>query len=315
MEASTNKTFPTVMNAFRLYKANDPKSLKYEQINIPDLHEEDVLVKVHAASITRDELTWPVDRLPAIPSYEFSGVVALTGTKVKSFKINDQVYGLGPFSQNGAVAEYVKVPNTSIALKPKNLNYIESSTIPLAVLSGWQGLFDHGKLTKGQKVLIHGAAGGVGHFAVQLAHEYGAYVIGTTSTNKIKKVKDFGADEVIDYTKDSFEHIISNVDLVFDTTGGERLKKSISVVKDEGIIVSVAQQPPVDEANTRNISSVYFVVEPNQEQLKKITSLIEKGAITPTINKIYSFLDSQKAFERSLSNNEPGKIVIRIVNE
>lgn len=315
MRTKKNTILPTVMNAFRFYKANDPKSIIYEKVDIPELKDQDVLVKVYAGSITRDELSWPVDRLPAIPSYEFSGVVVALGSKVKNWKIHDQVYGLSPFSQNGAAAEYINVPSNILALKPKNLSFVESSTIPLAVLTVWQGLFEHGMLQEGQRVLIHGAAGGVGHFAVQIAHEIGAYVIGTTSSLNLDKVRSYGADEVIDYTKVNFDEVVKDIDLIFDTAGGTRLSKSMSVVKDGGRIVSIAGEVPKVGSQKKNIKTDYFVVEPNDEQLQQITNLIEKGVLHPTIDKIYPISDIQDAFERSLSKKASGKIVLEIANE
>ena len=183
----TEKT-PRVMNALRLYTANDIKSLKYEKVPIPALASGEALIKVHAAAITRDELSWPVDRLPAIPSYEFSGTIAELSEEIGSYKVGDAVYGLSLFSQDGAAADFIKVPITILSPKPKNLSFVESASVPLSALSAWQGLFEYGKLKKGHKVLIHGASGGVGHFAVQFARHIGAYVIGTDSSANIDKV-------------------------------------------------------------------------------------------------------------------------------
>src|SRR5574340_1585353 len=152
------------MNAIRLNKAIGPTGLTLEQIEVPKLREGEILVRVLAAAITRDELDWPVDRLPAIPSYEFSGVVAEAGDGADEFAVGDEVYALTAFDRDGAAAEYIAVPKQFTAPKPRTLDHIQSAAIPLPALTAWQGLFVHGQLSKGQRVLIHGAAGGVGHF-------------------------------------------------------------------------------------------------------------------------------------------------------
>ena len=169
-----------------------------EEIGTPPLEAREALVKVHAASITRDELEWPTDRLPAIPSYELSGVVIAVSPDVDSVSVGEPVYGLTGFDRDGVAAEYAAVPANVLAPKPRRLDHVESAAVPLAALSAWQGLFDHGELEEGQRVLIHGAAGGVGHFATQLARWHGAYVIGTTSPSKGDEARRFGAHELLD---------------------------------------------------------------------------------------------------------------------
>jgi len=188
------------MNAIRLHTANGPPGLVYEQVETPQPKEGEVLVRVHAAAITRDELDWPVDRLPAIPSYEFSGVVAAIGSNVEEITLGDEVYALSSFKRDGAAADYIVLQKEFLAPKPKKLYHIQSASIPLAALTAWQGLFEHGRLSKGQRVLIHGATGGVGHFAVQLARQRGAYVIGTVSTANIPTAHKLSVDKVVDYT-------------------------------------------------------------------------------------------------------------------
>src|SRR5215472_10364513 len=157
------------MNAVRLHAPADPQQLVYEQVGTPRPGPGEALVGVHAAAITRDELTWPTDRLPAIPSYELSGVVAEVAPDVAGLAAGDAVYALSPFNRDGAACEYIAVPAQVLAPKPQTLGHVESAAIPLAALSAWQALFDHGQLAAGQRVLVHGAAGAVGSFAVQLA--------------------------------------------------------------------------------------------------------------------------------------------------
>lgn len=167
------------MRAVRLRTPEGAAGLVLEELDTPAPGAGEVLVRVHAAAITRNELDWPVDRLPATPSYELSGVVAALGPDVDGFQVGEAVYALTGFDRDGAAADYAVVPGAFLAPKPGTLGHVVSAAIPLAALSAWQGLFDHGRLAGGQRVLVHGAAGGVGGFAVQLAHWRGAVVIGT----------------------------------------------------------------------------------------------------------------------------------------
>jgi NADPH:quinone reductase-like Zn-dependent oxidoreductase len=304
----------TTMNAVRLHSAQGPAGLVYEQIPVPGPGPGEVLVRVRAAAITRDELDWPVDRLPAIPSYEFSGVVARLGAGVSDLATGDEVFALSPFDRDGAAAEYILVPAHVLAPKPHNLDYTQSAAIPLAALSAWQGLFAHGGLTAGQRVLIHGAAGGVGSFAVQLARQRGAEVIGTTSAAGLEMARKAGAGQVIDYTVTPFEQIVGAVDLVFDTAGGERLARSHQVIRPGGRLVSVAAEPSQESAAARGIQAIFFVVSPNRAQLIEIGKLADEGLLQPSIDQVFDLADARAAFEHSLHPHRPGKIVLRVSN-
>jgi NADPH:quinone reductase-like Zn-dependent oxidoreductase len=265
---------------------------------------------VHAAAITRNELDWPSERLPAIPSYELSGVVAAVGPDVDDVEVGDEVYALGDFDRDGAAADYALVAGASLAPKPRKLDDVESAAIPLAGLSAWQGLFVHGGLREGQRVLVHGAAGGVGHLAVQLARARGAYVIGTASARNLEAVRGFGADEALDYTAVPFEDAVEEVDLVFDTAGGERLERSPRVLRAGGRLVSVAAEPP----KAPGITGVYFVVEPNRGQLVQLGALADRGALRPVIDAVFPLADARSAFERTLAGQTTGKIVLRVAD-
>jgi NADPH:quinone reductase-like Zn-dependent oxidoreductase len=300
------------MRALRLHSPGTPASLAYEDIDTPKPGPGEALVRVCAAAVTRGELDWPVDRLPAIPSYEFSGVIVATAPDVGDGMVGESVYALCPFDHDGAAAELAIVPAALIAPKPRTLDHVESAAVPLAGLSAWQGLFDHGGLEPGQRVLIHGAAGGVGSFAVQIAHHYGAYVIGVTSTAQVEAVRGLGADRVIDYTMAPFEEGLEDLDLVLDTVGGERLQKSPTVLRSGGRLVSVAEEPTTTGDVARGITAVYFVVKPIRHELVALAGLIERGALHPTIDAVFPFSQARHAFERSLARHGPGKIVIRI---
>ena len=163
-------------------------------------------------------------------------------------------------------------------------------------------------------MLIHGVTGGVGNFAVQLARQHGAYVIGTVSTRNLAAVRKPGIDELIDYTKTRFEEVVGEVDLVFDTAGGDRLEQSPSVVRRGGRLVSVASEPSQEQAAARDITAIYFVVKPNSEQLVELAKLADGGRLQPAIDKVFPVADARQAFERSLTTHPAGKIVLRIAS-
>ena len=301
----------TPMYGVRQHPPGGPASLVYEQLEQPIAGPGDALVRVHAAAITRGELDWPADRLPATPSYEFSGVVAAVGPDVDDVEVGEAVYALNDFDREGAAAEYTTIQAEFLAPKPENLGHVESAALPLAGLSAWQGLFIHGELTEGQRVLVHGAAGGVGHLAVQLARVRGAYVIGTASAANVDAVRGLGADEVIDHSSVRFEDAVEDVDLVFDAAGGEKLKRSPAVLRSGGRLVSVAAEPP----RRRGMKSIYFVVEPNREQLVELARLADQGDLRPAIDEVFPLVDARRAFERSLDDQRRGKIVLRVADD
>jgi NADPH:quinone reductase-like Zn-dependent oxidoreductase len=299
-----------VMRAVRLHAPGDPARLVVEQLPTPRPGAGEALVRVHAAAITRGELDWPADRLPAIPSYEFSGVVAAVGPGVEQVRVGEAVYALGDFGRDGAAADYTVADAGLLAPKPRTLDHLQSAAIPLAGLSAWQGLFEHGRLAAGQRVLIHGAAGGVGAFAVQLAHWRGAHVVGTASTANLETVRALGADQVLDHTTTRFEDAVGPVDVVFDTAGGDRLERSPAVLRPGGRLVSIAEEPPPDAA--AGITASYFVVAPNRRQLVELAEAADSGNLRPVIGQVFPLGDARQAFERSLGDHRPGKIVLRV---
>ena len=293
-----------VMHAVRLRAPGGPEQVAIEEIDRPRPGHGEALVRVHAAAITRDELQWPVDRLPAIPSYELSGVVEQVGADVTGVAVGDEVFALTPFDRDGVAADYTALPADLLVAKPRTVGHAESAAIPLPALTAWQGLFDHGRLEAGDRVLIHGAAGGVGRFAVQLARARGAHVIGTASAANLGSVRELGAHEAVDAAT-RFEDAVEPVDLVFDTVGGERLRRSVAVLRADGRLVSVAEQPPDRGA--------YFIVEPNRDQLTKIASLVDAGELWPPPVEILPLASARDAFARSLEPKRAGKVVLAVV--
>jgi NADPH:quinone reductase-like Zn-dependent oxidoreductase len=294
------------MRAVRLIAPGGPDSLMIEEVPRRALGPGDALVRVRAAAITRDELDWPVDRLPAIPSYELSGVVEAVGLDVGTVSPGDEVFALTPFDRDGVAAEFAAVPAAVLAPKPRSIDHVGSAAIPMGALSAWQALFVHGGLEAGQRVLILGAAGGVGHLAVQLARSKGAQVIGSASSGAFDIVESSGADQVIDRNAERFEDVIEPVDLVFDTAGGELLRRAPAVLLPGGRIVTVAQEPP------DGVEATYFVVEPDRDQLVEVSELVDRGALRPVIDRVYDLDHARAAFARSMAGGKRGKVVLRV---
>ena len=291
------------MRVVRLRAAGGPEQIVVEEADRPRPGTVEAVVRVHAAAITRDELEWPVDRLPAIPSYELSGVVEEVGRDVAAVAAGDEVFALTPFDRDGVAADYTSVPVELLVPKPRALGHAESAAIPLPALTAWQGLFEHGGLGADGRVLIHGAAGNVGGFAVQLARAAGAHVIGTGSAASLDLILELGAHEVVD-AAGGFEDAVEPVDVVFDTVGGERLRRSRAVLRAGGRLVSVAEEPPE--------GGVYFIVEPNRDQLGSVARMIDGGDLRPPVVEVFPFTSARGAFARSLEAGRQGKAVLNV---
>ena len=291
------------MRVVLLRAPGGPDQLAIEEVDRPRPGPAEALVRVHAAAITRGELEWPVDRLPAIPSYELSGVVEQVGTGVSDIAAGDEVFALTPFDRDGVATDYTALPAELLVAKPRGLGHAESAAIPLPALAAWQGLYDHARLAVSERVLIHGAAGGVGRFAVQLARACGAHVIGAASAAHLEAVRELGAHEAVDAAT-RLEDAVAPVDVVFDTTGGERLRRSPALLRAGGRLVSVAGKPPD--------GGVYFVVEPNPDQLRSIARLVDRGELLPAPVEVFPLASAREAFARSLEPGRRGKVVLTV---
>jgi NADPH:quinone reductase-like Zn-dependent oxidoreductase len=297
------------MRAVRLLEPSDTSGVVVEEIDQPVAAPGEALIRVRAAAITRGELDWPVDRLPAIPSYELSGVVDAVGSDVEGLTPGDEVFALTPFDRDGVAAEYAAVRADVLAPKPHTTDHVESAAIPMGALTAWQGLFIHGELGADQRVLILGAAGGVGHLAVQLARSRGAHVIGSASSSGTDIVRRSGADEVIDQSAGRFDDAFQPVDLVFDTAGGEPLRRAPAFLRPGGKIVTIAEAPP------DGVEANYFVVDSDRDQLAEISALVDRGELRPMIDRVYELEDARSAFERSMTGRKRGKVVIHVGGE
>jgi NADPH:quinone reductase-like Zn-dependent oxidoreductase len=282
-----------------------------------------VLVRVYATGVIANELKWDATyqtkagnpRALPIPGRDLSGVVEEVGHGVTTFVPGSEVYAMLDFCCDGAEAEYtIALPN-ELAPKPVTLDHVQAAAVPLSALTAWQGLFEYAKLVAGQTVMIHGAAGGVGVFAVQLARWAGAHVIANASARNRDFLFELGATEVIDYTTTRFEDVVQSVDVVFDLVGGDSLQRSWQVVKPEGVLVSVVSPRPAAEvAQGHDARFAWFVVEPNREQLIQIGTLIDAGHIRPIVETVLPLSEARQAYEQGSKGHTRGKIVLRVVN-
>jgi NADPH:quinone reductase-like Zn-dependent oxidoreductase len=307
MDAVQDVVATDTMRAVRIISAPPAAKVSVQEVELPCPGAGEVLVRVHAAALTRDELGWPTDRLPAIPSYELSGVVVALGPETSDYAPGDEVWAMTPFDRDGVAAEYALVPGRVLGRKPRGMSHARAASIPLPALSAWQALFQHGGLQAGQRVLVHGAGGAVGRMAVQLARWRGATVIGTASAAGLEAARASGAHQVVD--RDAELRDLPPLDLVFDTVGGEALAESGRLVRDGGRIVSVAEPPRA------GLEATYFVVEPQADQLRELGRLVEAGVLVPRIDSVFPLSAAQAAFQRLQQRGRTGKVVIGVIDE
>jgi NADPH:quinone reductase-like Zn-dependent oxidoreductase len=308
------------MKAIRIHEYGGPEVLKYEDAPRPTPAPGDILVRVHATSVN------PVDiairnghfkgrmnyNMPFIPGWDVSGVVESAGSGATRLKAGDEVYSRPDLARDGAYAEFIAVRESEVALKPKSIDHTSAAAIPLTGLTAWQGLFDAGQLSAGQTVLIHGAAGGVGHFAVQFAKVKGAHVIATASGRNRDFLRSLGADEVIDYNTTKFEDVVHDVDVVLDTITGETQDRSWQVIKKGGIYVSILQPPNQEKAAARGVRGAHVFVQPNVAELEEIARLVDAGKVKPHIEKVFPLPQAAAAQEAVATHHTRGKIVITV---
>ncbi|HET7057345.1 MAG TPA: NADP-dependent oxidoreductase [Nitrospiraceae bacterium] len=293
------------MKAIRLHQVGGSELLRSEDAPKPKPKDDQVLVQVCAAAITPTEFAWyPTFHtpeggnrpFPVILGHEFSGVVEAMGPTCTGVQIGDLIYGLNDWFMDGAQAEYCLTVPANIAPKPATLDHTQAAVVPISALTAWQGLIERTQLSEGQRVLVHGAAGGVGSFAVQLARYKRAHVIATASAANTDFVKALGADEVIDYRTTPFETVVRDVDIVLDTVGGDTRHRSWEVLKKGGRLVTIAAD--TERSDQQRVRDAFFIVEPNREQLIEISRLIDTGIIRPIVGDVFSMDDVRQAYER-----------------
>jgi NADPH:quinone reductase-like Zn-dependent oxidoreductase len=251
------------------------------------------------------------DRLPITLGRDIAGVVTRCGAAVEEFEVGDPVYALLPHEQ-GAFAEFVTIPAEVCARKPVRLDFNQAAAVPLAALTAWQGLFNQGGLQEGQSVLIHGASGGVGHFAVQFAVARGATVIATCTGEDREFVRSLGATTVVDYKTEDFRDAVRTVDLVFDLVGGETQMRSWDVVREGGVLVSTVGEPDRAKATERKAMGLTYMAEPDGAQLGEIARLIDSGRVTPHIDRVFPLEASAEAERRLEQEHVRGKLVLQV---
>lgn len=290
----------------------------------PKLSSDKVLVKVFAAGL--NPFDWKLRQgrlkesvpitLPTILGSDFSGIVVKAGKKASGFKAGDEVYGNGSILSGGtgAFAEYLLADPNKMALKPKKFNFLQSAALPLVAASAWQALVDYMGLHKGQKILIHGGAGGIGSIAIQLANYLGAYVATTVRGKDINYAIELGADEVINYQTQPFENLIRHYDAVLDTAGGQTYNRSFQVLNRGGMIVSMIEKPRQDLMDDYDVNAIAEVTDVTTERLTKIAGLIDEGVIKININRSFSLEETSEALTYQERRHPTGKVVLQIEN-
>lgn len=311
----------SLMSAVRLYEYGDPEVLIYEAAPRPEPQADEVLVRVHAAGINpadwkirqgylKDKFPFP---FPLILGYDLAGVVEAVGTQVAEWEPGNEVFAMLPLNQLGAYAEYVTVPAALLASKPLSLDFAIAAGIPSIALTAWQALFYLAHLEAEQTVLIHGAAGGVGRFAIQFAKWKGASTIGTASSANLQALQDLGLDQAIDYQNERFEEQVSQVDVVLDTVGGETRQRSWQILKPGGILVSTEGAADPVVAPSPDVQGIpIFVMPTGSAQLNQIVDLLNNQIIYPPSVEVFALQDAAKAHRAIQHERRRGKLVLQI---
>lgn len=310
------------MKAVRIHTHGGSEALVYEDAPRPEPAADEVLIRIHAASV--NPVDWKIrggygkdsfkHHLPLILGWDVAGTIEATGSQVEQFQTGDAVYGYTSLYRDGGYAEFIVAKTTEIALKPNSVDFLEAAAIPVAALTAWQALFDTAGLSANQRVLIHAASGGVGSLAVQLAKVKGAYVIGTASARNADFLRELGTDEIIDYQATKFETVVQDLDVVFDTVGGDTQERSFSVLRKDGWLVSIVSSPSQETAAQHGVRSSMVGVQPNGGQLKEIAALVDSGKLKPYVETVLPLKEARQAHEISQSGRTRGKIVLQVVD-
>lgn len=314
------------MRAVILEEFGGPEVLKVAEVARPEPVPTEVLVRIHAAGV--NPVDWKTRNgrgasgamgpLPLTIGWDVSGVVEQTGYGVTRFQVGDEVFGMPRFPrQAGAYAEYLTSPARQLARKPASVGHIEAAAVPLASLTAWQAIVETAQLESGQRILIHGAAGGVGHLAVQIAKSRGAFVVGSAKAAQHDFLRGLGADELVDYTATRFEDEVADLDVVFDLIGGETSLRSVGTLRRGGLLVVVpsgTDQAVLGEAERRGVRATNIMVEPDYPALEQIAALVESGGLRVEIDRVFALEDAGRAHEHGESRSSRGKIVLSVVS-
>ena len=307
------------MKAVRIHNFGDVHMLRHDEIELPTIESHEVLIKVIATAV--NPVDWRVrdgflkemvpHQLPLTLGWDVAGIVHQVGSAVSHLDLGEPVYALADISRDGAYAEYIAVDAAAVAVKPRTISFAAAAALPLVGTTAWEAVINKANIQKGQTILIHAGAGGVGSMAVQLAHWRGARVIATASNRHHELLHSLGADEVIDYNDVDFSGVVKNVDAVIDTMGGDIRTASWQTLKSGGILVALL---PVDEAeaSARGLRAEFFFVQPNATILAQLAELVDHGIVRPVIDSEYSLADIAKAQTRSETGHACGKIVVQV---
>ncbi|WP_371542317.1 NADP-dependent oxidoreductase [Streptomyces sp. NBC_00554] len=295
-----------------------PEVLTYQEADVPEPGPGEVLLRVAGAGVNPGDAVLRSGRVPGLvtlpwtPGNDVAGVVERLGQGVTRFAPGDEVYGMLAVTRRGAYAEYTAVPAAALALKPKNLDLVSAAAVPLVAFTAWQALTVLARVRPGDRVLVHAAAGGVGHVAVQLAKELGAHVIGTARAANHDFLRDMGADELIDYTATDFRIAVTPVDTVLDLVGGSYGPRSLDVLRPGGLLIGASIDPGTDEqqAAARGLRYVWVTAEPSGEALERITERIETGRLRVTVQRTYPLAEAAAAHRAIEEKRTTGKIIL-----
>jgi NADPH:quinone reductase-like Zn-dependent oxidoreductase len=298
------------MEAVVIHETGGPDVLRLEEVERPEPGEGEVLIRVHAASVNPTD--WkqrrgPDSSLPAILGHDVSGTVEVS--RASDFAEGDEIFGM---SLSGGYAQFSIAAETALAKKPAGLSHEQAAAIPVAGQTAWQALFDRGRVESGQTALIAGAAGGVGHFAVQFAKHAGARVVGTGSSRNRDFVLGLGADEYVDYTEQDVAEAVTDVDVALDAVGGETTEKLVPTLREGGILVTIAAAPPEEAARERGARADLLVMSPDSDQLARIAELVAAGDVHVELAEVLPLSEVRRAHEQSESGHTRGKIVLTL---
>lgn len=307
--------------AARIHKYGGPDEVQLETASLPDPQAGEILIRVHAAGV--NPIDWKIRAgyiqqvmplpLPITLGGDFSGTVEVVGPGVANFKVGDAVFGQAPaWNGSGSYSQFLLAKSGTVALKPSGLSHIQAAALPLVGVSALQALTEHLRVTASQKVLIHGGAGGIGSLAIQLAKDFGAEVATTVATSDVPYAKSLGADTVIDYTHRNFEEAGRDIDATLDTVGGDTYRRSFTVIKKGGRIVSMLERPRQDLAGQYGVTASMLVTQITSERLVKLAELVTKGALKVKIDEIFTLDQAPKALLHLEKGLAKGKVVLAV---
>ena len=309
------------MKAVRMHRYGGPEVLVYEEVPCPQPGAGEILVRVEAAAV--NPVDWKVREgylremvphtLPLIPGWDVSGVVEAAGPGATLFRAGDEVFSRPDLLRDGSYAEYIVIRETEVAFKPRSVDHLHAAAIPLAGLTAWKSLIEAAQLAPDQRVLIHGAAGGVGSFAVQLARWRGCRVTATASPHNHDFLRQLGADQVVDYRAPDFAAAVGKVDVVFDTIGADTQKRSWQLLKKGGILVSIVEPPSAQEAAANGVRQAFVFIQPDAAALAQLAKLVDAGKLRSVVETVLPLSEARRAQELSQGGHVRGKIVLKVV--